>query len=445
MQGKVEFFSSFCEDKCEFNDEILKDKIQKGEITLSSEDTGNKKIITIKPEQNRCYKGANNDQKINQCETLAIVKCFGISEDICSYKILPTISDQPIFMSPKKTYYNIIPKGKEDLYEILVTDEEINSIVVVLTSVTGDAELQVERKTDPNENQNNQGFQSKMSRNKDYIPDVVRITPSILGTKNVVGKYIVKITSVSFSSYNLYYYTTRTRPKYEQPNIKDITLSLNEGNIIKDYFPNDISYKIYSYTPDIKEKEDIKIIMTRLNIHFSFRVYLNTEKKYEEKLTNYNWASDQNNELTISKNDKDYSIDGPYYIVVTKDSSYNEYDNEELNQASLMSFYLGVTKKGYPFTLNEGVEQSQTLSEQYNYQNYFYIHKNSNDLNVNNELLISTYMKLGINNYASIEIDKEYFSKNCKMNLIDDSQDKTCYLYIYVIQSRMSMKYHRCQ
>ena len=52
-------------------------------------------------------------------------------------------------------------------------------------------------------------------------------------------------------------------------------------------------------------------------------------------------------------------------------------------------------------------------------------------------------MKLGINNYASIEIDKEYFSKNCKMNLIDDSQDKTCYLYIYVIQSRMSMKYHR--
>ena len=492
LQGKVEFFSSFCEDKCEFNDEILKDKIQKGEITLSSEDTGNKKIITIKPEQNRCYKGANNDQKINQCETLAIVKCFGISEDICSYKILPTISDQPIFMSPKKTYYNIIPKGKEDLYEILVTDEEINSIVVVLTSVTGDAELQVERKTDPNENQNNQGFQSKMSRNKDYIPDVVRITPSILGTKNVVGKYIVKITSVSFSSYNLYYYTTRTRPKYEQPNIKDITLSLNEGNIIKDYFPNDISYKIYSYTPDIKEKEDIKIIMTRLNIHFSFKVYLdfnkivynfNTEKKYEEKLTNYNWASDQNNELTISKNDKDYSIDGPYYIVVTKDSSYNEYDNEELNQASLMSFYLGVTKKGYPFTLNEGVEQSQTLSEQYNYQNYFYIHtninnplnlelnvlsgeidvfisskkyskenltqiyeqldKNSNNLNVNNELLISTYMKLGINNYASIELDREYFSKNCKMNLIDDSQDKTCYLYIYVIQSRMSMKYHR--
>ena len=491
LQGKVEFFAAFCKDKCEYNDQVLKDKIQQGEIILSSEDTENKKTIILNPEQNRCYK-ENNEEQINQCETLALVKCFGNSDDLCSFKILPTINDQPIYMSPKKTYYNIIAKGKEDLYEILVTDEEINSIVVVLTSVTGDAELQVERKTDSNDNQNNRGFQSKISRNKDYIPDVVRITPNLLGGKNVVGKYLVKITSASFSSYNLYYYTTRTKPKYEQPNLKDITLSLNEGNIIKDYFPNDISYKIYSYTPDIKEKEDIKIIMTRINIHFSFRVYLDfnkikynfgTEEKYEERLSDYNWASDHNNELTISKDDKNYSIDGPYYIVVTKDESYNDFDNDELNQASLMSFYLGVTKKGYPFKLNEGVEQSQTITEKYNYQNYFYIHRNINnplnlELNVlsgeidvfispkkylkenitqiyesldknsknildNNELISSTYMKFGIDNYASIELDKEYFDRNCKINLNIELQDKTCNLYIYVIQSRISMRYHR--
>ena len=60
-------------------------------------------------------------------------------------RILPSLNDQPIFMSPKKTYYNVIAKGKEDLYDILVTDEEVNSIVIVLTSVTGDAELQVRR------------------------------------------------------------------------------------------------------------------------------------------------------------------------------------------------------------------------------------------------------------------------------------------------------------
>ena len=122
------------------------------------------------------------------------------------------------------------------------------------------------------------GLQSKSSRNKDYIPDVVRITPDILGSKSVEGKYTVKITAASFSSYNLYYYTTRIINKEESPNMKDITLSLSEGNIIKDYFPNDIEYKIFSYTPQLKAKEDIKIILTRINVHFSFKVYLDFNK-----------------------------------------------------------------------------------------------------------------------------------------------------------------------
>ena len=219
--------------------------------------------------------------------------------------------------------------------------------------------------------------------------------------------------------------------------MKDITLSLSEGNIIKDYFPNDIEYKIFSYTPQRKEKEDIKIILTRINVHFSFKVYLdftkikynyNTQSKYEERLTGYDWASDHNNELTISKNDKDYSIDGPYYIVVTKDLSYNEYDNEELNQASLMSFYLGVTKQGYPFTLNEGVEQSQTLSEQYNYQHYFYVHTN-----INNPLSVEI-------NILSGEIDvfissKKYSKENITQiyeQLDKNSNDLNVILVIYI-------------
>ena len=341
----------------------------------------------------------------------------------------------------------------------------------------------------------NTGFQSKISRNKDYIPDVVRITPNLLGTKSVVGKYTVKITAASFSSYNLYYYTTRIINKEESPNMKDITLSLSEGNIIKDYFPNDIEYKIFSYTPQRKEKEDIKIILTRINVHFSFKVYLdftkikynyNTQSKYEERLTGYDWASDHNNELTISKDDSKYSVDGPYYIVVTKDSTYKENEDEELSRNSLMSYYLGITKRGLPFSLNEGVEHSETITEQYNYQDYFYIHKDvnnpfnlelnvlngevdvfintkiltkdnitkiyekiegniNNNLNTNesDELMKSLYMKLSIDNYASIELDQRYFQMNCARNTIMELTEKTCYLYIYIVQSRLSKKYHR--
>ena len=498
LEGRVEFFSGFCKDNCEFNDEILKNKLQLGEITLATQtsSTGaNKKNIIIKPEDNICYKQSEINE-VKKCQTLALVKCFGNSNDICSFKILPSINDQAIFMSPKKTYYNIIAKGKIDLYEILVTDEDITSIVVVLTSVTGDAELQVQRNKDINDNNiNNQesgrvntGFQSKISRNKDYIPDVVRITPNLLGTKSVVGKYTVKISAASFSSYNLYYYTTRIKSNEESPNVKDITLSLSEGNIIKDYFPNDIKYKIFSYTPQIKVKEDIKIILTRINVHFSFKVYLdfnkikynqNTPSPYDEIFSGYDWVSDHNNELTISKYDSKYSVDGPYYILVARDNAFKEDEDEELNKNSLMSYYLGITKKGIPFSLNEGVEHSETLNERYNYQDYFYIHKDINnplniELNIlngevdvfinpvklniadmdniysaiegknNNNYTIpnSLYIRLNIDNYASIELNKQFLgSYYIKSN--NDFNSKNCYLYIYVLQSRLSKKYHR--
>ena len=489
LEGNVEFFSAFCLNECEYNDEILKNKLEMGQVLLASVsgNAGNTKKIEIKPEDNICYKQTKESQ-IKNCQTLAIVKCFGISKDVCSFKILPSIEDKPIFMSPKKTYYNVIAKGKTDLYEILVTDEEINSIVVVLTSVTGDAELQVQKNNEGSSILS--GFQSKSSRNKDYIPDVVRITPDLLGTKAVAGKYTVKITAASFSSYNLYYYTTRIKSRNESPNIKDITLSLTEGNIIKDYFPNDIGYKIFSYTPQSKEKEDIKIVLTRINVHFSFKVYLNFSdirynyhaQKFEEALSGYIWTSDHNSELTISKDFWRYSIDGPYYIVVTRDNAYKDEENEELDQRSIMSYYLSVTKRGLPFTLNEGVEHSVTISEQYNYQDYFYIHKDinnplnvelnilngevdvlidvkkisketmtqiyenidkNNNLNENENKDNSLYMKLNIDNYASIELDNTYFQKNCPKNTNLDFIDKTCYLYIYVIQSRLSKKYHR--
>ena len=486
LEGKVEFFSTFCRQNCYYNDEKLKQGLQNGEITLSNDVSFQKKNIIIKPEDNTCYK-ENIRNSAYLCKTLVIVKCFGNKDDICSFKILPSINDQSIFMSPKKTYYNIIAKGKTDLYEILINDEEVNSMVIVLTSVTGDAELQVEKIEDKIGKSN---FHGKLSRNKDYIPDVVRVTPALLGSKNIVGKYMVKITSVSFSSYNLYYYTTRIKAKEEQPDVKDITLSLNEGNIIKDYFPNDLSFKIFSYVPLKKQKEDIKIVLTRINVHFSFKVYLDFSKikynydvqnKYQERLENYLWASDHNNELTISKNDKNYSKKGPYYIVVTRDNIYQDDENEELETNSLMMYYLGVTKRGVPFTLNEGIENSETLSEQYDYQDYFYIHKdikNPFNLEVNvlngevdvfvdtkelkkenitaiynylekntneneNNIRNSLYMRLGINSYASIELFRGYFEQNCMRKQTTEFEDKSCSLYIYVVQSKNSRKYHR--
>ena len=488
LEGKVEFFSTHCKEKCKFDDELLKERLMQGVVTMSSDVSFQKKNIIIKPEDNICYKENSKTQDYN-CKTLVIVKCFGNPDDICSFKILPTINDQAIFMSPKKTYYNIIAKGKIDLYEILVNDEEVKSVVVVLTSVSGDAELEIQA----TKNQEGKPFPiGKISRNKDYIPDVIRITPTLLGQKNVVGKFTVKVSAATFSSYNLYYYTTKEKKIDEKPNLDDITLSLNEGNIIKDYFPNDVHYKLFSYTPQNKEKEDIKIVLTRINVHFSFKVYLDFSKikysydiqsKYQERLTGYDWASDYNNELTINKDDKKYNKEGPYYIVVTRDNIYQDDENEELDQSSLMMYYLGITKRGIPFSLNEGVEHSETLSDKYEYQDYYYIHKDINNplnLEVNtlngevdvfidvkeltrenitniykitefsaitpeNENILgsSLYLRLNINNYASIGLYSGYFQQYCKKREIIDVEDKSCSLYIYVVQSRSSRKYNR--
>ena len=483
LNGQVDFYQDFCTTNCKYDNNVLKERIKSGAITLAKEVSSNTKNIIINPEDNKCY--SINERDFNSCKTMIVVKCLGTSSDICSFKILPTISDQPIMMSPKKTYYNIIAKGKNDLYEIVDYDETINSIVIVLTSVTGDAELSVE-KTDGNEGETK--FQGKVSRNKDYIPDVIRITPQILGGKSIVGKYQVKVLASSFSSYNLYYYTTRLRSKDDKPNINDITLTLSNGNIIKDYFPNDIDFKIYSYISPPGEKQDIKIVLSRINVHFSFKVYLDFNKirynyeassKYQERLVGYEWASDHNNEVTISKTDSKNKPNTQYFIVVTKDESYLDEEKEELDSNSLMSYFIGVTLRNVPFTLNEGIEHSETLSDTYDSQNYFYIHNNINEplnlevnilngevdifidtqeltkenftqiysildqggLNEDNILKDSAY--LSINNYESIELFFDFFNKKCKKKENTDADDKSCALYIHVVQSRTSKKYQK--
>ena len=171
------------------------------------------------------------------------------------------------------------------------------------------------------------------------------------------------------------------------------------GQIIRDFFPNDINYKIYMYTPDNDDKKDIKFVLTRINVGFAFKIFNdfkaikinnNIKDDFEERIQGYLWASDENNEVTISKDDKNYSSKKSYFIIVykNKETIKDEEINNNLNKKSLMMYYIGVTKIGTPFTLYEVIEHSETLSNKYFYQNYWYIH---NDLNENFHLDINTF------------------------------------------------------
>ena len=497
FKGQSNFYSNFCYEKCNFNNELLKNKIEQDEMLYPQEILLNTLTLKITPEKNKCYL---DDNTSNKCKILLVIKCNQNPDDFCGYKILVSISENPTMMSPKKTFYNIIPKGKDDFYELIVDDVTIPSIVIVLTTVTGDAELAVYRK----ENINDFSTDYKnmklvgISMNNDYIPDVIRITPNKINKDDISGRYFIRITGKCFSSYNLYYYTTRNKAIEKQIEIEDITVSLKEGHIIRDFFPNDIDYKIYIYTPETEEKKDIKFILTRINVEFSFKIFddfqkikignnlnvYNNENDFDEKIKGYLWASDQNNEVTISVNDINYSSKKSYFIVVYKNKNTikDEETFNDLNKRSMMMYYIGVTKMGIPFTLHEVIEHSETLNDKYFYQNYFYLHNDilqpfHLDINVlsgevdifvntnpipfenttleNNEIPSvqnSISAKLGVNTYAGIELNSAYFHNYCQANNNNKNINNynyisqytfPCQLYIYVVQSKSSKKYQR--
>ena len=497
VKGKSNFYSNFCYENCNFDNELLKNKIDQDEMLYPQESLLNSYTLKISPEKNKCYK--NDKINDNRCKILLVVQCTEDKDTYCGYKILVSISENPTMMSPKKTFYNVIPKAKADFYELIIEDVSIPSVVIVLTTVTGDAELTVYRKENINDfisDSQNMKLVG-VSMNNDYIPDVVRITPNKIGRDNISGRYFIKVTGKCFSSYNLYYYTTKNKAIERQISIGDITASLKEGQIIRDFFPNDIEHKIYIYTPENEEQKDIKFILTRINVGFSFKVFddfqnikilnnlNNNQDSFEEKIKGYLWASDQNNEVTISTKDRYYSSKNSYFIVVYKNKNTikDEEVNNDLNRRSMMMYYIGVTKMGTPFTLHEAIEHSETLNDKYFFQNYFYLHNDISqpfhlDVNVlsgevdifvntspipfdntnleikdipNAQNPIST--KLNVNNYAFIELDGLYFHNYCtKNNNLNNNINNnnnpyysqlstSCQLYIYIVQSKSSKKY----
>ena len=491
IQGKAQLYGYFCDSQkdlfCYFAEYKLKMKLDSNEILLTRNEYSSSLLdnsIFIENKDNQCY----TDKSSKDCKLLAIVKCKNPENDICAFSLLSTIEDHSILMTPRKTYYNFISKGKSDIYEIIITDTDINSLIVVLTSNIGDAELSISIKSsNPEEEKENQN-PIAISNNKYSLPDVIRITPKFLNKKNIVGKYIVKVYCRYFSSYNLYYYTTKSKSKKEKISSKDITSTLIEGQIIRDYFPSDLNYKIYSYTPGDKTTKDIKITLTRINVRFTFYVFLSLkdikfndkiENIYDERVSGYKWISDSNNEVTISTTDKNYKKKGVYYILVLRDifADSENFMNEKFDEGFIMMYYLGVTKHGLPFYLKEGIEHSVTLNKNYNYQNYIYTHYNLskpfqfliNILNGQVDVFISTKeftvedykniyniinnsenKRLNINyNSSSVFIQtaiSDYASITYKDFNINDgilNTDNKVDIFITIFQSRLSLKYER--
>ena len=90
--------------------------------------------------------------------------------------------------------------------------------------------------------------------NHDFLPNVITIEPYEISSENLVGKFYVRVKSHAFSSYTLYYYTFND---YDSP-LPDhtvISMKLEKGHIIQDFFQNNKKIKVYSFENTIGEGE----------------------------------------------------------------------------------------------------------------------------------------------------------------------------------------------
>lgn len=175
------------------------------------------------------------------------------------------------------------------------------------------------------------------------------------------GTYYIGVYGGSFASYSIYYYS-ETKAQLADPSKSSVELFNQE--IIKDFLYTDSSkFKVYSYILDYSEKnkEDIRIILTPIIGDFEIYVYKpNTKIEYDEKTNTFKgwrWSTYEtisDNEVIISKTDKDYVSYGKYLVVVAllENSKYQE-----------ASFYLGLSDETNGLNLQANVPVVSVLKK----------------------------------------------------------------------------------
>ena len=320
-------------------------------------------------------------------------------------------------------------------------------MVIVLNTESGDAELKILKES---KNGPTIGW---LSLNDDYIPDVIRLTPKRIRADNLLGKYIVKVYSKTFSTYHLYYYTTYKKEnnteKTSVSNIfnTEVTMNIKIGEIVNDYFPIDIRYKIFSFYLD--KKENIKIFMNKVNIGFNIYVYKEISEfkilqvfeiirdTNKEPITGYIWKSNSNNEININTEDPQFTLNQHYYIFIApilqinytrvneRQKERNTDDPREYNyietvaRKAAIKFYLGVATELTPLMVSEGIPHSMTLNNEYSGQLYYYMHFDINkDFNIDINVLFGEIdIYIDINKIDIDEINSLNDEKNYDINL----------------------------
>ena len=425
--GKTSFYGYYCKEEiCNLtnpndfrNIEIKNDFIK----PLTYQPDPNTHILYLPDSYNYCLKNPKiktRNGNVIDCLALAVVKCDTPSEenDMCVFDVQLQVKDKELMMKSKEVYNGMLPLGKVDIYKIIISDENIKDLFIVLNTESGNAQLLVYMETN---GLFNKETLLSVSTHNDYIPDVVRVTPKKIGKDNLIGTYTVKVYPEIMSKYKIYYYTLYKNDTNK--NLPEVTMNLNEGQLISDYFPNDIRYKIYSFYPMLNKKSNLKIFINRLNINFDIYIFNDISKfeimqlynlklnPYSEQITGYQWKSNTNNEVIIKKDDPNFPLNKLLYIIIAPSNPLNfTLENTDSSQDKLISkFFIGIISQDLPFSLTEGMPHTMTLSNSYSQQIYLRVHP---DPNKNFDLVIN--LLLGeIDIFASTQ----YFTEEDVNNL----------------------------
>ena len=396
-------------------------------------------------------KNLEDELKKMSCGLYAIVYCSD-EQTNCIYRLRAKTNKSSQLLVPRTTLYNIISKDDIDSFTFNIDDEDIETVSVVLNTISGQTILQVNDAT-----VNPQGKTIEISALSYYLPNVVQLTSNKVGRNNLKGKYIVEVKAKSFSTYSIYYYTRKKEHTPTTPALQDVELRLELGEIEEGFFNGNTQYKIYMFKKDTYEGEsrDYIFSLTKRNAYFMMYVFTDLNKfklnnaGSNELISGYTWKGGYNNEIVISKNDTNYTKTGPYYIVVSRERIREEFVNVT------ETFYIGVTDDKTAFLLYEGTQHLATLTQNYTHQSYIYYHtstKSKFNLGVNiffgrvniyvdfNEItrdrIINNKQQLyqvNEDEYDSIyiTIPSDDLKERCKTS-------KNCPIYIYVEKKSMS-------
>ena len=413
--GNTTLYGYFCIDEiCNLTSKKEIEKLENRKELLTAEKSQDPKVseLNIPFTDNYCIKNPKiklpNGNTI-ECNAFAIIKCVepSVESGLCIFDIQLAVKDSELIMKPKQIYQGFLPLGTTDKYKIVISDSNIKDLFVVLNTESGNAQLSVYQEKETSYSKESL---ISISSHNDYIPDVVKVTPKKIGQDDLIGKYIIKVYPETLSTYKLYYYVVykNQNDENDKQSLPEVTMNLNIGQLISDYFPNDIRYKIYSFTPLYDKKSTIKIFINRVNINFDIYVF-NDISKFEivqlyelrrtpskEAIKGYQWKSTANNEVIISKDDENYSTDKMLYIVVAPSDplfikpSTNTYANNSRFVDNLVSqYYIGIISEYTPISLSEGMPHTMTLSNSYTHQIYHRIHTN---LEKNLEIVLNIFL-----------------------------------------------------